>query len=907
MKVMRPDCWAPLVDMQVKALARIYERAFDRALPQVIPTRDDQPYVTCTDPDGESRLVWSTSYLPGTLYSRARPRPVALLNALGRLLAKVANALRGFEHPALDRNLKWDLRRAGWIRPHVEHIDDPNDQRRVEVIIGAFEASIAPALAQLESTPIHNDANDYNLLVDVDDPAAPKLTGLIDFGDMIRAPVVCELAIAGAYAVLDRERPFDALCALVKGYNAIRPLSDHEVSLVYPLVLTRLAVSVTNAAITKRLKPDDPYVTVTEAPAWAFLHRTQRVHPDWIEALLHTALDRGVAEARRTADEIRSAVGTYAPILPVDLSAARILNLGVDGPDAPQDPFRLANAPLAPGETAIGRYAEPRLVYNAPEFALGPHRISDHRTVHIGVDVFAEAGTAVCAPTDATVRSVQYNPAPGDYGGVVVLAHRTASGRAFYSLYGHLTKDVTDRLAPGQTLAAHEVFAHLGTENENGGWPPHLHLQVGLRPFAPEHDWPGVVDPDELETALTVFPNPAALLNLADEVTLTPLATVESLVERREAHLGAALRTSYSTPVVAVRGWRHYLFDHLGRTYLDAYNNVPHVGHSHPRLTAVVGQQIRLLNTNTRYLHPARAAYVEALTARFPEPLDTCFLLSSASEANELALRLARAHTGSKQVITVDAGYHGHTISTIDISAYKFNGPGGEGPPPWVHVVPVADPYRGPHRGRSAETGRAYARDVAAAVDRIQAAGHKVGAFICETFPSVGGQIVPPDGYLAAVYDIIRGANGVCIADEVQTGLGRLGRHYWGFDQQGALPDIVVLGKPLGNGYPLAAVITTKAIAASFDNGMEFFSTFGGSTLACVVGLEVLRIIDDEDLLAHVERTGAHLLERLRALAPKYPVVGDVRGMGFFIGVDLIRGPDRARGLEDRPLHRRSA
>ena len=893
LKVMRPDCWTPLVDMQIKALAHINAKAPEPALARVLTTTTGEPFATCTDPDGESRLVWSTSYLPGTLYCRAQPRPIALLNALGRLLAHVANGLADFEHPALDRNLKWDLRRANWIDPHLDDIAETDDRRHIERIMRDYRGSVSSALAQLPSTAIHNDANDHNVLVDVGDPAAPKLTGLIDFGDMVRAPVVCDLAIAGAYAVLERDRPFDALCALVKGYHAVRPLTEAEIALVYPLVLTRLAVSVTNAAITKKLKPDDPYVTVTEAPAWAFLRRTRRVHADWIEGLLRTALSLGVVEeADVTIDEITSASGTYAPILPVELANARILDLGVDGQDAPQDPFQLTNAPLAPGEVALGRYREPRLVYNAPEFALGPHRISDHRTVHIGVDVFADAGTEVRAPTDASVCSVAYNPAAGDYGGVVVLGHRTKSGHRFYSLYGHLAKEVVERLRPGQTLNAGEAFARLGAEEENGGWPPHLHLQLSLRPFAPAHDWPGVVDPDELETGEAMFPNPAALLNLTDDVTLTPLPTIESLVERRQNHLGAVLRTSYTNPVLVVRGWRHYLFDALGRTYLDAYNNVPHVGHSHPRLSAAVSRQIRMLNTNTRYLHPARAAYVEALAALLPASLDTCFLLSSASEANELALRLARAHTGAKQVITVDAGYHGHTISAIDISAYKFNGPGGEGPPPWVHVVPVADPYRGPHRGLSTQTGRAYAHDVAAAVARIHAAGDELSAFICEPFPSVGGQIVPPDGYLAAVYDIVRKANGVCIADEVQTGLGRLGQHFWGFEQQGAVPDIVVLGKPLGNGYPLAAVVTTKAIAASFDNGMEFFSTFGGSTLACVVGLEVLKIIQDEDLTGHVERTGGHLLDRLRGLMPQHPIIGDVRGMGFFIGVDLVRDRD---------------
>ncbi len=897
LKAMRPDCWSPLVDLQIRALTWVAERSPDLPVPVVLATGDGDPTTTATDPDGESRIVWSISHLPGALYCDARPKSAALAQALGALLGRLDHTLAEFDHPALDRNLKWDLRRAAWIRPHLTVLADA-DAEMVTSILDRFETMVRPRLEQLAATAIHNDANDHNVLVDVGDPVAPAVTGLIDFGDMIRAPAICELAVAGAYVVLHGDRPLDALAALARGYDAVRPLTDEEVALLYPLLLTRLAVSVTNAAVTKRQKPDDPYVTVTEAPAWTFLRRYQRTHPDWVRALLNRALGRPIVDGGATTiAQIKRARPTYAPVLALDpdldLDLVRRLDLSVEGADAPQDPFQLTNEPVSSSEVTIGRYLEPRLVYNAPAFALGPHPTSDRRTVHIGIDVFAPAGTEVRAPTDAVVCAVAYNEAPGDYGGVVVLAHRTPTERRFYSLYGHLAREVTERLHVGRTLRAGETFARLGAEAENGGWPPHLHLQLGLAPLGPDFDWPGVVDPDEIDVAKAVFPNPAALLNLDDERATTPIPTVDDLTRRRQAHFGDNLSTSYTVPVVAVRGWRHYLFDPLGRTYLDAYNNVPHVGHAHPRITAAAARQLRLLNTNTRYLHPARLEYAEALTSLFPPHLDTCYLLNSASEANELALRLVRAHTGSKDVITVDAGYHGHTASAIDISAYKFNGPGGHGPPDWVHVVPVADPYRGPHRGRTRETGLAYARDVEVTVARLADEGRKPGAFICEPFPSVGGQIVPPDGYLAAAYAAVRRGGGLCIADEVQTGLGRLGGYRWAFEQQEASPDIVVLGKPLGNGYPLAAVVTTRAIASSFANGMEFFSTFGGSTLACVVGREVLRIIEDEALPASAEAVGAHLLAGLRALETRHRIIGDVRGLGLFIGVDLVRDRER--------------
>jgi 4-aminobutyrate aminotransferase-like enzyme len=341
-----------------------------------------------------------------------------------------------------------------------------------------------------------------------------------------------------------------------------------------------------------------------------------------------------------------------------------------------------------------------------------------------------------------------------------------------------------------------------------------------------------------------------------------------------------------------LRGWKHYLFDEWGRPYLDCYNNVPHVGHSHPRIQAVAAAQLQRLNSNTRYLHPAQTAFADKILSKMPEQLSVCYFVNSGSEANELALRLARGHTGGMDMITPDHGYHGNTTGAISISAYKFNAHGGTGRPDWVQLVDVADDYRGRFRRDDPDRAEKYAALVEDAIANIDARGGKLAGFIAETFPSVGGQIIPPAGYLPAVYRRIRAAGGVCIADEVQTGLGRLGDYYFGFEQQGAIPDIVVLGKPIGNGYPLGVVVTTRAIAESFARGPEFFSTFGGSTLSCVIGKEVLDIVDDERLMENARVVGGYLLERLRALQSGHAIIGDVRGFGLYIGVEVVE--DRA-------------
>ncbi len=361
----------------------------------------------------------------------------------------------------------------------------------------------------------------------------------------------------------------------------------------------------------------------------------------------------------------------------------------------------------------------------------------------------------------------------------------------------------------------------------------------------------------------------------------------DECLKKRLKVTGGNLSLGYSDPLKIVRGEMQYLFDESGKRYLDAYNNVPHVGHCHPEVVEAACKQMQTLNTNTRYLSDHFNAYAEDLLATMPAALDTCFFLNSASEANELALRLSRAVTGHKDTIVAESAYHGHTTTLIDISPYKHNGPGGTGAPDWVHTVPNPDTYRGKYRGDDAASS--YAQTVRDAIAQIEQSDRGLAAFIAETYPSVGGQIITPDGYLSTVYQHVRKAGGVCIADEVQTCYGRIGNAFYAFDQQGVVPDVVVLGKPIGNGHPLAAVVTRREIADAFDNGMEFFSTFGGSTLSCVVGKKVLEITHRDGLQQHALEVGRKLLSGFDQLKDKYPLIGDVRGAGLFIGIELVK------------------
>ncbi len=354
------------------------------------------------------------------------------------------------------------------------------------------------------------------------------------------------------------------------------------------------------------------------------------------------------------------------------------------------------------------------------------------------------------------------------------------------------------------------------------------------------------------------------------------------LLAARRRFVGPSLSLSYDQPLHITHGWKQNLYDAYGRTYLDCVNNVTHVGHGHPRVVEAAARQMARLNTNTRYLNQLLTEYAARLTATLPGPLSVVYLVCSGSEANELAIRLARAHTGRHDMICVDAAYHGNTSTLIDISPYKFNGPGGRGRQPWVHMAPLPDIYRGLYRGPDA--GPNYARHVAEL-----AAQHPVAAFICESAVGCGGQTILPDGFLRNAFDAVRASGAVCISDEVQTGFGRAGSEFWMFQTQGVVPDIVTMGKPIGNGHPMGAVVTTPEIASSFHNGMEYFNTFGGNPVSCAVGLAVLDIIREEHLQENARDTGAFFLAGLHDLASRYPAIGDVRGLGLFIGIELVR------------------
>jgi 4-aminobutyrate aminotransferase-like enzyme/murein DD-endopeptidase MepM/ murein hydrolase activator NlpD len=773
----------------------------------------------------------------------------------------------------------------------------------IDAIVQRFETHVRPLLPALPRRAIHNDLNDYNVLVagTLAGSDSVRVSGVVDFGDMVHSYAIGDLAIAAAYMMLDAADPLAATAALVRGHVRIAPLGDDELSALFGLAAMRLCVSACIAAHQRRARPDNEYLDVSQAAIQRTLPKLARTPVALATAALRAAAGR---EPSPSAEDIRRWLtqhsSAFAPVMPFDLREEPlvVLDLSIDSPMVSADPRENAEPLLtarveaamreAGVRVAIGRYDEPRLLYSSALFA-ADDPLEERRTIHLGLDLFADAGTPVHAPIDGTVHAFSYNGAALDYGGVIILRHSIDDGTPFYSLYGHLSRASLEGLSIGQAIAAGDVFASLGAPHENGGWTPHLHLQLFTDLLDLGTDAPGVARASHREAFRAICPDPNLIVGIpADRFPPLPPDATHSLATRRRL-FGHNLSIAYRHPLKVVRGWRQYLFDDVGRRYIDAYNNVPHVGHAHPRVVAAGQRQMALLSTNTRYLSDVVNTYAERLTSTLPASLSVCFLVNSASEANELALRLTRAYTGQRDMIVLEAAYHGNTTGLIDLSPYKHAGPGGSGAPDWVHAVAIPDVYRGAYRADDPDAGVRYAASVSRTIDALAARDRRVAGFIAETCPSVGGQIVFPSGYLAEVYRAVRAAGGVCIADEVQTGLGRMGTSFWAFEDQGVVPDIVVMGKPLGNGHPIGAVVTTPEIAAAFDNGMEFFSTFGGNTVSCAIGLAVLDVVRDEGLQAHARHVGDRMLAAMRPFIDRHEIVGDVRGSGLFLGVELVR------------------
>jgi 4-aminobutyrate aminotransferase-like enzyme/Ser/Thr protein kinase RdoA (MazF antagonist) len=776
------------------------------------------------------------------------PRVVA---GMGDLAGRVSRALADFRHPGLDRALQWDLRYGhDVVTALASHVADPSHRDRLTTAAAAAWSRVEPLAAELPRQAVHLDLTDANLVAAPADGAALRPDGVIDFGDLSDTWAVSELAITLSSVLGHPGASPTSILPGIKAFHQIRPLTVAEADAVWPLLVLRTAVLIVSGAQQAVLDPDNDYLTEQSGAESRMFEQATSVPMDVMTGVIRAALDLDATPAAVSGGPLIAGLEP-ASVTTLDLSATSEVFDTAFQPGAwlrPNVEDELARSAIRDGAAlVVTRFAEPNMT-RVPALSQDSPDV-----VATGVSLWPAAATTLEAPWPGEIIRAdgEFTLRGDDYELTVSTAAEASDGRV--GVGSALTTVAADRWT---TISVRPVGA------------------PAVPAFTTAELAPGWL-------ALSRDPRPLLGLPALEHTTAA------DLLARRDESFARVQEHYYADPPQIERGWRHYLMSTAGRVYLDMVNNVTVLGHAHPRVAATAARQLRRLNTNSRFNYEAIVEFSERLAATLPDPLDTVFLVNSGSEASDLALRLATAAAGRPDVIAVSEAYHGWTYGTDAVSTSTADNPNAlTTRPDWVHTVESPNSFRGEYRGD--ELGR-YALDVVARIDELVAAGRAPAAFICESVYGNAGGMALPDGYLQQVYAAVRAAGGLAVADEVQVGYGRLGEWFWGFHQQQVVPDIVSVAKSVGNGYPVGAVITSRAIAEAFGTEGYFFSSTGGSPLSCAIGLTVLDVLRDEDLQGNASRVGAHLKARLLALRDKHPIIGTVHGMGLYLGVEMVR------------------
>lgn len=795
-------------------------------------------------------LVDGTAYvrllrhLPGGTLLESNYLAPAAVAGLGDVAGRVSRALTGFTHPGLDRVLQWDLRYgADVVAALLPHVPDAALADRIETVAREAWSRIAALAERLPRQAVHLDLTDANVVVSRGG-AAVVPDGVIDFGDLTDSWAVSELAITASSVLGHAGSDPTSVLPAIRAFDRIRPLSPDEASAVWPLLMLRTAVLIVSGAQQATLDPDNDYITEQADEERRMFEQATSVPIEVMTALILADLGHATPPAPvrgRITDLTRVATLDLGPLSDA-YDDGRWQHPGVDD--------ETASAALHHGAAlAATEYGVPRLSRTVPLSQDSP------AVVATGISVWSGSEVALRAPWDGEVARTSVDE----------VTLRGAGHEV--TLTGARVSAAPGRIAAGEALATAIPFTEVRVSARPVGAPV-------APPYVSAELAPGWL-------ALTCDPRPL--------LGLTPAATTPrpDLLARRDASFAAVQEHYYRRPPQIERGWRNHLLSTAGRCYLDMVNNVTVLGHAHPRVAETAARQLRKLNTNSRFNYEVVVEFSERLAATLPEPLDTVFLVNSGSEASDLALRLAMAATGRRDVVAVREAYHGWTYGTDAVSTSIADNPNALATrPEWVHTVESPNSFRGKYRGADAAR---YATDAVRQIEELIAAGKPPAAFISESVYGNAGGMALPDGYLRQVYAAVRAGGGLAIADEVQVGYGRLGLWFWGFEQQDVVPDIVSVAKSTGNGYPLGAVITSRAVADAFRSQGYFFSSTGGSPLSCAIGLTVLDVLGEERLQDNASRVGAHLAGRLVALADRHPIIGTVHGIGLYLGVEMVR------------------
>ena len=660
-----------ILKLQDYVLSNLNKR---QSIKKIIPKKIHKSIKTFIDKNNSKCFVRLLSFIDGKLYANCKPSR-ELEVSLGTYVGFLSKELNNLGHPSSFRKFEWDPSSIEWINKYV-NLFKSKKRIIIKKNISEFNNFVKKNKNNLRYSLTHGDPNNYNLVV-----SNKKIIGLLDYGDMIFAPTINDIAICLSYALMNNRNINETLKNIIQSYNHVYPITLNETISLFSLVKSRLTITVVMAEKQIKKFPKNKYLLISKKSAWNLLYKLDKI-------------------------EIQN------------------------------------------------------FIYLIRNF---------------------------CQIPIWSLDSLKFD-------------------KKFSKYFFNYQNKTTD------------------------------------------------------------------------------------LIKIRNANISNNFSLSYKKPIQFIESKYQYLYDEKGNKYLDCVNNISHVGHSNPKINNILITQSSKLNTNTRYLYKIINDYSEKLLEKFPKQLDTIFFVCTGSEANDLAYRIARHYTCANDVLVMNNAYHGHTNSLIDISPYKFNGKGGMGQKSHVHIAEMPDGIRGKWLYSDKNWVEQYIKQVKSLIENIKNRQRKLSCFFVESILGCGGQIILPKNYLKKVFELVKNNNALCIVDEVQTGFGRVGNNFWAFEEHDVIPDIVTLGKPMGNGHPIGAVITSKEIANNFNNGMEYFNSFGGNPVSCAVGNTVLEIIDSEDLQNHAYTIGKYFLSELLKIKNKYKnFISEVRGRGLFIGIDIIK------------------
>ena len=841
---------------QNAAIEYLSQRATGIRMPRALPGRDGES-VSVTNIAGAAVGVRLLQFVAGEPLSGDRYLNRAMTRAIGAMAATIDVALSELSAPALEREHEWDLQCAPQVlEALLPSVVDEGLRARLAFASHNAILALGATAADLPQQLIHGDLTDDNVV------ALPRTNhvpdGVIDFGDLNHSWTVGELAVTVASLLHHRGGSLDSAMGAVSAYHAIRPLARAEAESLWPLVVIRGAVLVASGNQVASADSGNDYAAQNLDHEMVIFDRATAVPLSVASAVVLDTLG-----FERTA----ALIPEYLPLIP-SLIIATVAELDLSATSEQLDAGRWLDpdaeteitAELLRKHAAVAtRYAEARLTRSTI------HGVDEPHNVTLGIDLTVAKPHEVVAPWSGTIET------SGE--GVELRGHGV-----ILTLRGLVTT-----LSSGTDIAAGDPLGR-------------VERALGISVTVEGVDVPWCVTPSMARAWDVASIDPTVLILGAPRV----VSEDPRLVQRRERYLAAAQEHYYVEPPVMVRGWKEHLIDEHGRVYLDGLNNVTSIGHSHPKLIEAITRQWSLLNTNSRFQYPAIVDLAERLANLLPDGLDSVFFVNSGSEAADLALRIGRSWTGRRSVLAVREAYHGWTDLSDSVSTSIADNPDAlTTRPPWVHTLEAPNSYRGRYRGAESSN---YSVDAVSEIAALTAAGTPIGTFIAEAYYGNAGGMPLPDGYLEAVYTAVRASGGLCVADEVQVGYGRLGEWFWGFEQQAVVPDVVAIAKAMGNGHPLGAVITTAEIAEHYRSEGYFFSSAGGSPVSSVIGMTVLDVIRDEELQRNARVTGAYLRSRLEELGRRHPLVGAVHGIGLYLGLEFVRDRDTLEPATEETL-----